>query len=400
MPSDHSKGPWGKPPAGNQNPKPNTTGRPPTNPNWGSNKRPSNKQPPPIPGLEDLLKQGQEQLKTIMGAGGGNNGRNGKNKPPLSGGALMVPKINGRNFIIALLVLLAIWLSLSLYRVDTSEKSVELFLGQFSSIGEEGLNFAPWPLVTHEVIKVTTERTEQIGVGRSNSADAGLMLTTDENVVDIDFQVVWNINDPAKFLFNLRDPENTIRAVSESAMREIIAQSELAPIRNRNRDSIALELETLVQSVLDSYNAGVNIVRINFDKADPPSEVIDAFREVQAAEQERDRLQRQADAYANRVLAGARGEAAQLVEQAEAYRAEAINLAEGEASRFLAVLEEYQKARDVTRRRLYIETIESILANIDKIVIDSNNTENSNVLSYLPLNELLRSTKPKEGTNQ
>ncbi len=131
------------------------------------------------------------------------------------------------------------------------------------------------------------------------------MLTGDENIVDIDFQVVWNINDPAQFLFNLRDPQQTIRAVSESAMREIIAQSELAPILNRDRGSIAARLQDLIQQTLDSYDSGMNVVRVNFDKADPPREVIDSFREVQAAEQERDRLEKQADAYANRVVAGA-----------------------------------------------------------------------------------------------
>ena len=205
----------------------------------------------------------------------------------------------------------------------------------------------------------------------ARGSDAGLMLTGDENIVDIDFQVVWNINDPAKFLFNLRDAELSIRAVSESAMREIIAQSDLAPILNRDRASIAERLKDLIQLTLDSYNSGVNIVRVNFDKADPPTQVIDAFRDVQAAEQERDRTQKEADAYANARLAGARGEAAQTLEEAEAYRAEVVNQAEGEASRFLcAVLEEYRKAPEVTRKRLYLETMEEVLGRVDKVIID------------------------------
>jgi len=217
-----------------------------------------------------------------------------------------------------------------------------------------------------------------------------LMLTTDENIVDIDFQVVWNIN-PAKFLFNLRDPQATIRAVSESAMREIIAAAELAPILNRDRGLIANQAQELIQLTLDSYDSGMNVVRVNLDKADPPREVIDAFRDVQAAEQERDRLERQADAYANRVLAGARGEAAQQLELAEGYRASVVNEAEGEASRFLAVLDEYRLAPDVTRKRLYLETMEEVLGNVDKIILDEQ-SGGQGVVPYLPLNELRKSS--------
>ncbi len=221
------------------------------------------------------------------------------------------------------------------------------------------------------------------------------MLTGDENIVDIDFQVVWNINDPAMFLFNLRDPQSSIRAVSESAMREIIAQSELAPILNRDRGVIAANLQDLIQSTLDSYDSGVNIVRVNFDKADPPTQVIDAFRDVQAAEQERDRTQKEADAYANRVLAGARGEAAQVLEEAEAYRAQVVNEAEGEASRFSAVLTEYQKAPEVTRKRLYLETMEQVLGDVNMIILEETG-QGQGVVPYLPLNEL---RKPATGGN-
>ncbi|MEM7319704.1 MAG: FtsH protease activity modulator HflK, partial [Pseudomonadota bacterium] len=283
-----------------------------------------------------------------------------------------------------------IWGAASFYTVKPEEQSVELFLGEFSSIGNPGLNFAPWPFVTAEVIPVTREQTENMGGARGS--DDGLMLTGDENVVDIDYQVVWNINDPAKFLFNLRDPRPTIQAVSESAMREIIAQSELAPILNRDRGIIADRLEELIQSTLDSYDSGVNIIRVNFDKADPPQDVIAAFRDVQAAAQERDRLQNVADAYANRVLAEARGEAAQLLEEAEGYRARVVNEAQGEASRFSAVLEEYAKAPEVTRKRLYLETMEQVFGDVDKVILDDSSGNGQGVVPYLPLNELRRST--------
>ncbi|MBT6533168.1 MAG: FtsH protease activity modulator HflK, partial [Marinovum sp.] len=208
----------------------------------------------------------------------------------------------------------------------------------------------------------------------------------------IDFEVVWNINDPAKYLFNLRDPQMTIRAVAESAMREIIAQSDLAPILNRDRGLIAINLKELIQQTLDSYNSGVNVVRVNFDRADPPEQVIDAFRAVQAAEQERDRLEKQADAYANRVLAQARGESAQVLEEAEGYRARVINEATGEASRFSAVLTEYLKAPDVTRKRLYLETMEEVLGSVDKVIIDQQ-ASGQGVVPYLPLNQLRQENK-------
>jgi len=295
-------------------------------------------------------------------------------------------------FGIGALVLVVLWGLASFYTVKPEEESVELFLGKYSQTGNPGLNFAPWPFVTAEVLPVTREQTEDIGVSTSSRSQEGLMLTTDENIVDIDFQVVWNINDAAQYLFNLRDGPQTVRAVSESAMREIFARSELAPILNRDRGLIEQEAFELIQETLNSYDSGIHIVRVNLDKADPPREVIDAFRDVQAAEQERDRLQRQADAYANRVLAGARGEAAQLLEEAEAYRAQVVNEAEGEASRFLAVLTEYKLAPEVTRKRLYIETMEKVLGDVDKIILDEQPGNSQGIVPYLPLNELRRSS--------
>ncbi len=339
-----------------------------------------------IPDIEDLMKKGQDQLRVLMGGKDGGRSGGGGNR-----GGGQGPNFGRGTFALAGLAAVVLWGMSSFYTVKPEEQSVELFLGEYYSTGDPGLNFAPWPLVTAEVIPVTREQIEDIGVGARGS-DAGLMLTGDENIVDIDFQVVWNISDPAQFLFNLRDAQLTIRAVSESAMREIIAQSDLAPILNRDRASIGERLEELIQSTLDSYNSGVNIVRVNFDKADPPSQVIDAFRDVQAAEQERDRTQKEADAYANAVLAGARGEAAQVLEEAEGYRAQVVNQAEGEASRFTAVLEEYRKAPEVTRKRLYLETMEVVLGRVDKVIIDEQQS-GQGVVPYLPLNEL------KKGAN-
>ncbi|WP_372887367.1 FtsH protease activity modulator HflK [Shimia sp.] len=342
---------------------------------------------PQIPDIDELMKKGQDQLRVLMGGRGGSGGNRG-------GGAGRRPSAGGfgkGTVVLGLVAATVLWGMASFYTVKPEEQSVELFLGEYASTGGPGLNFAPWPVVTAEVVPVTREQTEDIGVGGRGS-DAGLMLTGDENIVDIDFQVVWNISDPAQFLFNLREPRPTIRAVSESAMREIIAQSDLAPILNRDRGVIAGNLKNLIQQTLDSYDSGVNIVRVNFDKADPPEQVIDAFRDVQAAEQERDRTQKQADAYANQVLAGARGEAAQVLEEAEGYRARVVNEAEGEASRFTAVLTEYQKAPDVTRKRLYLETMEEVLGRVDKVIIDEQSS-GQGVVPYLPLNELNKGAK-------
>ncbi|MDJ0628693.1 MAG: FtsH protease activity modulator HflK [Rhodobacter sp.] len=376
--ANNSGGPWG---GGGRNGGGDDDDRRPA----GGGRRPGDG--PQIPEIDEIMKKGQEQLRVLMGGRGG--GR------PNGGGGSGGPRFSRGTIGLGLIGLVALWLFSSLYTVRPEEQSVELFLGSYSATGNPGLNFAPWPVVTYEVLPVTREQTESIGTASTRGNDAGLMLTTDENIVDLDFQVVWNINDPAKFLFNLRDAQATIRAVSESAMREIIAASELAPILNRDRAVIADSATTLIQATLDSYDSGVNIVRVNLDKADPPGAVIDAFRDVQAAEQERDRLERQADAYANRVLAGARGEAAQLLEEAEGYRARVVNEAAGEASRFVAVLQEYQNAPDVTRKRLYLETLEQVLGDVDKIILDegiSGGGQGQGVVPYLPLNELRRSS--------
>ena len=350
----------------------------------GSGGRGPGGQGPQIPEFEEIVKKGQEQLKILLGGRGGRGGSNGTD----GGGGNGIGKGTIGLVVVAAL---GLWAFSSFYSVKPEEKSVELFFGKEYGVRGPGLHFAPWPAVTKEVLVVTRENQLEVGVGKgSTRTDNGLMLTGDENIVDIDFQVVWNIASPTQFLFNLAGPEETIAAVAESAMREIIARSELAPILNRDRGAISSELEILIQGTLDSYSSGINIVRINLDKADPPSDVIDAFREVQAAEQTRDTLEKQADAYANKAVAGARGEAAQLLQEAEGYRAQVVNEAEGEASRFNAVYTEYAKAPEVTRKRLYLETMEKVLGSVDKVLIDESAT---GVVPYLPLNELNKGTK-------
>lgn len=349
----------------------------------GGDKRPPERRPDDMPDMEELMNKGREQLKVLMGGKGGGSGTGGGNGKRPSGG----PENMRGLFVLGGLAAVGLWVWQSFYTVKPDEQAVEFFLGDPVSISQPGLNFAPWPVVTAEIMPVTSERTIDIGTSRSG-LDTGLMLTGDENIVDIDFQVVWNISNLEEYLVSLANPPATIEAVSESAMREIIAQSELAPILNRDRGVIADRLKDLIQQTLDSYDSGVNIVRVNFDKANPPEPVIAAFRAVQDAEQERNRLQNVADAYANRVVAEARGNAAQALEQAEAYRAQVVNEAEGEASRFAAVLEEYAKAPEVTRKRLYLETMESVLGEVDIVIMD--NAGSSGVVPYLPLNDLNR----------
>jgi membrane protease subunit HflK len=371
--ASNNGGPWGGGSRGGSGGGGDNRGGPPP-------RRP-NGEGPQIPEIDEIVRKGQEQLRVLMGGRGGRGTGGG---PGGEGG----PRITRGTVGIAALAAVGLWLFSSLYTVRPEEQSVELFLGKFSGIGNPGLNFAPWPLVTAEVVNVTSERTETIGSGTGAAREESLMLTTDANVVDIDFQVVWNVSDPAALLFNISDPQLTVQAVSESVMREIIAASNLSPILNRDRGIIADTAFQNIQATLDEYNSGINIVRVNLDRADPPAEVIDAFREVQAAEQERDRLQRQADAYANRVLAEARGEAAQVLEQAEGYRAQVVNEAIGEASRFISVAQEFNNAPEVTQRRLYLETIERTLGNVDKVILDESGGQG--VLPYLPLNEVRR----------
>ena len=384
--AQNNGGPWG---GGGRNGGPGDNGE--RNP-WGSGDRGGRGGgggggggQPPVPDIDEIVRKGQEQLKILMG--GGRKGGGGRGGSGGGGGSL-----GARGFGLIALVAVGLWLMMSFYSVRPEEQSVELTFGECRGdcIGQPGLNFAPWPIVTRDIVTVSRENTVEIGTGTVRGASDGLMLTGDENIVDIGFQVVWNVRDPAEFLFNLAEPEETIEAVAVSAMRGVVSRSELSPILSRDRGIISQEVQELIQTTLDEYQSGVHIVRLNFDKADPPEQVIDAFREVKAARQERSTLQNRADAYANERLAAARGESAQTVQQAEGYRAQVVNDAQGEASRFTAVLEEYVKAPDVTRKRLYLETMEGVLGDVEMFLMDAPNGSSQGLVPYLPLNELRR----------
>ncbi|CAE7594451.1 hflK [Symbiodinium microadriaticum] len=284
---------------------------------------------------------------------------------------------NSRTIILGLLVLIAIWFATGFYRVNTDEQGVVLRFGKYVGTTNPGLNYhLPSPIETVLTPKVT--RVNEVEVGFRSSGPAGrgslqrdvaeesLMLTGDENIVDIDFKVQWVIGDAGKYLFNVEDPEATVKAVAESAMREVVGQRAINPILNEARAEVEQSTRVLMQGMLDSYEIGIIVNQVQLQKADPPAQVIDAFRDVQAARADAAATINQAQAYARDVVPRARGEAQKIIEDANAYKAEVVAQAEGEAQRFLSVYGQYKEAKDVTRRRIFLETMEQDVEYIDR----------------------------------
>jgi membrane protease subunit HflK len=287
-------------------------------------------------------------------------------------------------------------------RVNPDELGIVLRFGGYVRQLPPGLNFRwPYPVEQVELPKVTRINRIEIGMrGSSDTRDStttirdvpeeSLMLTGDENIVDIDFVVFWQISDAPDYLFNIQNPEGTVKAVAESAMREIVGLSDIEPILTAARAKTEQAVQQLIQRVLNSYAAGIRVVQVQLQKVDPPAQVIDAFRDVQAARADQERLQNEAQAYANRVVPEARGEAERILQASQGYRDQVIAEAKGEADRFLNVLGEYQKAPDVTRRRIFIDTMQQILSDTDKIIIDEK--KGNGIVPYLPLTELQKRT--------
>jgi membrane protease subunit HflK len=295
---------------------------------------------------------------------------------------------------VVVLGVFAVWLLSGIYFVTAREQGVVLRFGQFVARTPPGINYhLPWPIETVETPEVTT--VNQITIGYRLGAEANdqselddareesLMLTGDENIVDVNFTVGWVINDAADYLFNVDNPPQTIKAVAESAMREVVGQTEIEPILTQDRAPIENQVRELMQKTLDTYHAGVAITQVKMQKADTPAEVIDAYRDVQAARADQERMRNEAEAYANKIIPEARGKAAKVVQDAEAYRQQVIAETEGEAKRFLSVYSQYKKAPDVTRRRMYLETMSAILAPMNKVIIDEG--AGRGVVPYLPL---------------
>jgi membrane protease subunit HflK len=360
---DNNQGPWGRPPAGGSGGGGRNTGGP------GGQ--------PPKPELDEMLRRGQEKLKEIFQSGGSGNGKT----------------ISLITAIIALL-----WLSSGIYFVKADEQGVVLRFGQYTRTTVSGLNYhLPYPIESVRTPRVTAINRMEIGfhsggtVRSSKNNDGsipeeGLMLTGDENIVDINFEVQWKISDAPKFLFNVRNPEDTVKAVSESAMREIIGKNLIATVLAEGKSQVEMGAKKLIQETLDSYKSGIEIVTVNLLKADPPAQVIDAFRDVQTARADLETARNQAEAYRNDIIPKARGSAQQMILEAEGYKQEVIARAEGEASRFLAIYNEFRQARDVTKKRMYLETMEDILQGMNKIIIEGKGSQG--VMPYLPLPEL------------
>jgi len=269
-----------------------------------------------------------------------------------------------------------------------------LRFGEYVARTGPGINYhLPWPVETVQTPEVTT--VNQITIGYRLGAEASdeseaeaareesLMLTGDENIVDVNFTVGWVIKDAAEYLFKVENQEQTIKAVAESAMREVVGQTQIEPILTQDRAPIEIQVRELMQKTLDTYHAGVTITQVKMQKADTPAEVIDAYRDVQAARADQERMRNEAEAYANKIIPEARGKAAKIVQDAEAYRQQVIAQAEGEAKRFLSVYAQYRNAPEVTRRRIYLETMSGILAPMNKVILDEG--AGRSVVPYLPL---------------
>ena len=308
-------------------------------------------------------------------------------------------KSGGLPIILVVSILIVIWGLSGLYRVLPDEQGVVLRFGKFTSTTQPGLNYhIPYPVETVLTPKVTKVNRMDIGfrserdsgfgssTGVADVSEESLMLTGDENIVNIDFSVFWVIKDAGKFLFKIQDPSTVVKAASETAMREVIAKSNIQSILTEGRSKIEIETQEIIQSILDEYESGIQITQVQTQKADPPDQVIDAFRDVQAARADMERSKNEAEAYRNDVIPRARGEAAKILQAAEAYKKKVVAQAEGEASRFIAIYNEYAQAKVVTQERMYLETMEKVLADIDKVIIDKN--ASSGVVPYLPLPEL------------
>ncbi len=360
--SNQGGGPWGSGPKGP----------------WGSGPQSSGPTPPD---LEELLRRSQDKLRTVLPGG----------------------NLGGRGIALLVLAAFALWGLSGFYRVEPDELGVVLRFGKYVRDAKPGLNYhIPYPIESVQTPRVTRVNRIDIGMRLVEDLRRGttmrdvpeesLMLTGDENIVDVDFSVFWVIkpdNGASEYLFNIQNPEGTVKAVAESAMREVIGRSEIQPILTGARQNVETGVHDLMQRILDHYQSGIQVTQVQMQKVDPPNQVIDSFRDVHAARADLARAQNEAQTYANRVVPEARGRAAQVTQSAEAYREQTVAEAKGQAGRFSKVLDEYKKAPDITRQRLYLETMERVLGSTDKIILDAP-AQGGGVVPYLSLDELKR----------
>jgi len=329
--------------------------------------------------MDEVLRQAQERLHNMM------------------------PEHRKSGIVVLLVVLIAVWLLTGFYRVLPEEHAVVLTFGEMTkTVDKPGLGYAvPWPVQTVQKVNVTFERRIEIGF-RSERASSSRsfgrmetealllnesqMVTGDENIIDIDFVVLWRISDAGKYLFEIRDPENTIKKVAESAMREVVGRTEIQKALTEERGQIEAKTRGLMQAMMDEYQSGILINEVQLQQVNPPQAVVAAFDDVLRARADKDRLRNEAEAYRNKVIPEARGESERLLQQAEAYKQEVINGAKGDAERFISVYNAYVKAKDVTTQRMYLETMQEVMKNSKKVIIDGEN--GAGVLPYLPLDQL------------
>ena len=360
-------GPWGSGPRG---------GGP-----WGGGNRGNGSGPSPRgrgpqpPDFEELLRRGQDRFRRVLPPGG----------------------FSGRRWIaLGALVIVGAWVASGIYTVDPDEVGVVLRFGAYNRTTEPGLNYhLPAPI--ERVLKPSVTRVNRTEIGWRSAEGAtargvgsqvgqeALMLTGDENIVDINFTVFWYIKNAQAYLFNIRDPDATVKSAAESAMREVVGETPIAQALSEGRGKIETDTQHLLQGILDAYGAGVEVTQLQLLKVDPPAPVIDAFRDVQRALADRERLRNEAEAYRYDIIPRARGDAVRIKQEAEGYRQQIINQAQGDADRFLAVYHAFKAAEDVTLQRLYLETMQEILKNSNKVIIDKSAQSESGVLPYLPL---------------
>jgi membrane protease subunit HflK len=334
----------------------------------------------PGPDFEEMIRRGQESLRRILPSGGFGSGQ-------------------GLGLILALAV--AAWAFTGIYKVSPDEQGVVMRFGKWVDTTDPGLHYhLPYPIEAVLLPQVTKVNQLQLGyrsTGESrgergstarNVQEESRMLTGDENIVEADFAVFWRIKDAGKFLFNLRDPEGTVKVASESAMRDVIGRNPIQAALSDKREQIALQAQDQLQHLLDNYGAGIEIQQVQLQKVDPPSAVIDAFNDVQRARADQERTRNEAEAYRNDIIPRARGDAERMIQEAQAYKEQVVDLSQGDAQRFLSVLSAYKLAEDVTARRLYLETMEEVLKSATKIIIDPSAKGGQNVMPYLALPEV------------
>lgn len=347
-------------------------------------------QGPNQPDFEELLRRGQDRIRSAFPGG-------------MSG---------GRGILILVAIAIVVWLLSGFYRVQPDEQGVVLQFGRYIGTTSPGLNYhLPAPIQTVQTPTVTRVNRLEVGLrslgeGRGNLAardvpEESLMLTGDENIVDIDFTIFWRIKDAADFLFNVRNPENSVKLAGESAMREVIGQTQIQSALTEGRNAIEIATRERLQKLLDSYGAGIAVQQVQLLKVDPPQPVIDAFIDVQRARADLERLRNEAEAYRNDILPRARGNAERMIQEARAYKEQITNKAQGEAQRFTQVYEAYKVSKDVTTGRIYLETFEEVFQGMNKIIIDRG--AGQGVVPYLPLPEIqkrVRAAPPTQGASQ